>query len=526
MTTNPEDIAAAALQRWLESRKGRGLPPPPDELDADVVEAIYALRPDLAPEPTVTIDEILATLDQAEPLAKWLDDEAEAPDALDDDVAEAIYALQPDRAPGPRVSIDDILGRVTAGPLAQAAATPAGSEERLAEVVPFPSRPVALPEPANVAPPSFAGGPFGQKRDEGRRNTRWLPWVVGSGAFGAVAAAALVALTVLPTAQMSAPDAQMAAPAAPAREEVAANEDGEAAPMMEKAADRPSLEMPADPAPTVAAAPPPAAAPPVVATKSAAPGTGWWEGQQAQGPAKEPATGATSATTAPPPAPQVAFSESSLAGEPPAEEEAVADLFEEAEEDADRDFALATDDDATGGDGLFGGRAEQAAAYDEAPVARGGAKPLAAEAKREKEKKPAATRSYDASNASTPIPAEAYGDVALPADLPPGFASLPASQQQQLLENHRAADALAAQGKPLDAARRIAKNFVAPASVGQWYAAKAARWYQQAGRSDLASAVCDQGESFGPPSAELSAACPAPAPAAAPPAMDALDEGH
>ncbi len=45
------------LAEWLDAHPGE---PPPEGVDAEVVEAVYALRPDLAPAPRVTIDDILA----------------------------------------------------------------------------------------------------------------------------------------------------------------------------------------------------------------------------------------------------------------------------------------------------------------------------------------------------------------------------------------------------------------------------------------------------------------------------------
>jgi hypothetical protein len=73
---------------------------------------------------------------QADRLARWLDEALAAggtpPDApadLDDDVREAIAALRPDRAPAPRLTADDLLASLQAGPLA--APQPV--------VIPFPS---------------------------------------------------------------------------------------------------------------------------------------------------------------------------------------------------------------------------------------------------------------------------------------------------------------------------------------------------------------------------------------------------
>ncbi len=76
---------------------------------------------------------------QAERLARWLDS-PESEDLhdldLDDDVIESLTALRPDLAPGPRLTADDILASLTEGPLA----------ERQRSLV---TGPVGTPEPAN-----------------------------------------------------------------------------------------------------------------------------------------------------------------------------------------------------------------------------------------------------------------------------------------------------------------------------------------------------------------------------------------
>jgi hypothetical protein len=103
-------------------------------------------------------------------------------------VVEAIYALRPDLAPAPRLGADDILASVTRGPLADATATPSsvGSREG-AEVVVFPGD--------RVDAPTVDSDP-----DLATRRTRrmWL-WVGGTGGVGlALVAAATLALVALP----------------------------------------------------------------------------------------------------------------------------------------------------------------------------------------------------------------------------------------------------------------------------------------------------------------------------------------
>ncbi|MEC8423849.1 MAG: hypothetical protein VX000_08735, partial [Myxococcota bacterium] len=134
MTT--ESHQAELLARWLsESPPGAIRSAPPSGLDADVVDAISALRPDCAPTPRVGIDDILLEVADG-PLAEAVDpaaagalgallEGASSPHELDPDVLDAVSVLQPARAPAPRVSIDDILAAVEAGPLARAHTTDA-----------------------------------------------------------------------------------------------------------------------------------------------------------------------------------------------------------------------------------------------------------------------------------------------------------------------------------------------------------------------------------------------------------------
>ncbi len=77
---------------------------------------------------------------QARELARWLEagGGTDLPSAVHPDVLEAVLALRPDLAPAPRVSIDDILADVRTGPFADAPAISGG------EVVPFPV-PSSLP---------------------------------------------------------------------------------------------------------------------------------------------------------------------------------------------------------------------------------------------------------------------------------------------------------------------------------------------------------------------------------------------
>lgn len=60
-----QEEQASVLARWLSGPPGT---PPPPELDREVVESVYALRPELAPDPVVDLDEILGSV-RAGPLA-------------------------------------------------------------------------------------------------------------------------------------------------------------------------------------------------------------------------------------------------------------------------------------------------------------------------------------------------------------------------------------------------------------------------------------------------------------------------
>ena len=142
---------------------------------------------------------------QASTLADWLEagPGAPPPEELDLDVIEATYSLRPSMAPAARVSLDDILAGVTAGPFAPHAA-------------PLPdAAPEALPAPANV--PDFGGAVA--PAPPHRRQSLW-------GALGALAAAALVLVTVLPL-----------------QDEVSAPPDAAAPPML----DAPQAAAPAEP---------------------------------------------------------------------------------------------------------------------------------------------------------------------------------------------------------------------------------------------------------------------------------------
>ncbi|MEE2750195.1 MAG: hypothetical protein VX519_02090 [Myxococcota bacterium] len=61
-----EQLEIQKLVAWLEGHPGE---PPPAELDGDIVEAVYVLRPDLAPAPRVRIEDIMGRI-QSGPLTE------------------------------------------------------------------------------------------------------------------------------------------------------------------------------------------------------------------------------------------------------------------------------------------------------------------------------------------------------------------------------------------------------------------------------------------------------------------------
>jgi hypothetical protein len=90
---------------------------------------------------------------ESEALASWIDGGGgELPD-VEAEVLEAVVAIRPDWAPRPRVSLDDILSGVRSGPLAAAPLHPVAEPDdapRSAEVVALRPLPAARPRPSSV----------------------------------------------------------------------------------------------------------------------------------------------------------------------------------------------------------------------------------------------------------------------------------------------------------------------------------------------------------------------------------------
>ena len=196
-----ETHQAELLARWLSESPGDGVrPEPPSGLEADVVAAVSALRPDRAPAARLDIDDILFEVADG-PLAEVVDpaavgalgallDEGGLPPGLDPDVLDAVSTLRPERAPAARVTIDDILAEVSSGPLSGMPSTTSPLPPSTPETM------TPLASPANRGP-------------TGKRPPAWL-WRSLGGL--AVAATALLFVVPMATQTMEAPPASDQAP--------------------------------------------------------------------------------------------------------------------------------------------------------------------------------------------------------------------------------------------------------------------------------------------------------------------------
>jgi hypothetical protein len=139
--------------------------------------------------------------EQAAQLARWLDEHpgSAPPEGVDPDVLEAIYAMRPELAPAPSFSIDDILAEITTGPFASSGSGPeATAEPSGAEIVPLPTPELERDDDTEEAP---ATGVV-DLATERRRRRPWL-W----SAAGAVAAAAMALIVITPFVEKGVPDA-------------------------------------------------------------------------------------------------------------------------------------------------------------------------------------------------------------------------------------------------------------------------------------------------------------------------------
>lgn len=161
--------------------------------------------------------------EQAQLLADWLDQPpgTAPPPGLDPDVVAAVYALRPDRAPAPRVTIDDVLARVATGPFA---GNPVPSDPQEQAEAGAEGELVSLGAARERAAADRAARTVARDERVTRRAQRaWQRWWVGPAAGLGLAAAAALLLVVptagrylSPTAQKLAEDVPaVAVPAAP-----------------------------------------------------------------------------------------------------------------------------------------------------------------------------------------------------------------------------------------------------------------------------------------------------------------------
>jgi hypothetical protein len=185
----------------------------------------------------------MSTEDPTQALQRWLESPpgTKPPAELEPDVVQAIYALRPERAPAPRVTADDILASITEGPLANRARAPTS---RGGDVVAFPGS--TLPELDETTGRSVEAGPVAPLPP---RRSPWR-WVGGASGLGLLAAAAAsVVLLVLPDAARHDPAAPVSSTfeAEPAPSPATATGPAAADPAASQAAPAPDAK--ADPGP-------------------------------------------------------------------------------------------------------------------------------------------------------------------------------------------------------------------------------------------------------------------------------------
>ena len=508
----PASAAHAALAQWLDDPTQ----PPPDTTHPAILEAIYVLRPDLAPPPRVSVDDLADALPageepavgdlevaEAAALKAFLDGGAPLPD----DAAGALFALRPDLVPAPRVTAEELLDGLTAGPLAVTTTMPSSIG-----VAP------TIPAPAN------------------RRRRWWL------GAAGTAMAAATALFVAVPTLMMtsSSPLGIQADQARDPTSERRANDTGNAAALTPVASSTSSRS----------------AAAPAAAPTSAGRGT--------RGPpvSAKPAQ-STPARAEPAPDAEVSRAVAEHAAPSDADwadldgmDDAVADLGEEgeadeeerAEEDAweSKDAEWLGDDDApppeeeprqapeegkesfefaTAAPSVVGGAvtdeagmvAQDPAAADTGVLARtanlGAVTTAEGEASQKLKKRDRADKSAGGFAPAAPPPppppaiiaealvaqprtADATTERPAPTDSPP-LGGLDPSTQALVLGSWAMATDFAAVGQYASAAEALRPAITSPQDVGQYSAARAARYLLAAGDPNGAIAIAEQGLGLG-----------------------------
>lgn len=428
---------------------------------------------------------------RAELLARWLEAEpgTGAPDDLDPDVVEAIYALRPDLAPPPSLTADDILASVTTGPLAE------GAEPVGGEVVPFPGAPeseVVRPEPA-VAP---------ERTPWWRSANRWGGLGVMAAIAATLILAVLPVLETAQEPAATAADAPAARqapaeePAAPAvvEPEVATTGAKESAPRaakpLAKAAPRPMpAPAPAAPTPTPEAAELDAVADLDDADLAGAEGFAAGardERNVIRGREEAPEPKDTvyemeerAAANAPDPIPELSSQQAKSYDLAPASDA----------EQLDREAAAMAPEEASGG--LFSRRGDKKKEAAEPQAAPASPPPPAAQ-----DVVQAAPPSKQAAASEPVTPAR---EAITRADAVPNDTStrwrgtLDATTLQKIDVALGIADASVRAGDPASGAAALEPYIHPPAIAGQVVADRAARLYLQAGRASAAVAVAQRG---------------------------------
>jgi hypothetical protein len=456
---------------------------------------------------------------QASAVAAWLDAGGEAPPpaGVDPDVLEAVYALRPERAPAPQLDLDALLDSVRTGPLANqltgpvaegravapaegvlaTAASPAQAAPQLRDAAPRSAEsarsaaedaPHAIPSPElGDAPAVGANRPMSTPGADSRartaagegssaRSRAWRQWFAG-GAIGslAAAAAALVVLGGPPTSNEPTLESASRAPAPSAPTPSLSPAGANAAPQGEP--------------------PPPAGAPAApqqiaeVSRPAAAPG-GLSELQRVSG----GASGGFAATGgAPMPSPASA----------PMTEKAESASFSDAK-DASRPLggAVATLDGALVADAEEFDRADAAAntasaddeLRDAAPRARAEVESKAA---REAPKASSKSAGPSAAPSAAPPPAPSLAAESLAAGAVDAWYSGMETSARQRVESAIAEATALSRQDPAGAARNLQPYITPPPRAGMHVAALAARWAITGGDPRLAASICERGLKLG-----------------------------
>lgn len=107
-----EDIEAKRLAEWLDGNRD-------SMLSEEVAPAIYAIRPDWSPEPSMSIDDVLSRVHTG-PFAQYSEENHDDLPSDEDDFVSNLFAVS--KSPtSPNTTLDDVLKRVQTGPFVEIA---------------------------------------------------------------------------------------------------------------------------------------------------------------------------------------------------------------------------------------------------------------------------------------------------------------------------------------------------------------------------------------------------------------------